>query len=63
MASFYILLVSILVGSNLARSKKRKNSYKDKKYVVQFKEGEKVKCTVEDGKGHTEQEDMLYEDV
>ena len=63
LASFYILLVGILVGSNLGMKRMRRNISPEKKYVVQFKEGEKVKCRVVDGNGHNEEEIMLFEEV
>ena len=62
-ASFYILLVGILVGSNLGMKSRRRKPSLEKKYVVQFKEGEKVKCGLVDGKGHNEEDIMLFEDV
>ena len=53
---FYIILVGVLVGTNLGMSKKRRKKAmdKDKEYVVQFKEGEGVKCEVVEGRdnGH-----------
>ena len=63
MASFYVLLVVMLVGTNLGIVKGGKKTPIDKKYVMQFREGEKVKCEVTGGKKNKEGGNKLVEDV
>ena len=63
-ASFYMLLVILLVGTNLGMSRRRrKKTSMDKRYALQFKEGEGVKCTVVDEKIKTEEDGALIEDL
>ena len=62
-AVFYIILVALLVGTNLGPAKKRMKTSMDKTYVVQFKEGEGVKCEVVEGREKTEEEFRLVENV
>ena len=62
-ASFYLILVIVLVGTNLGMARKRRKTNRDKKYVVQFKEGEGVKCEVVEGREKTEEEFRLVENV
>ena len=63
MASFYVLLVVMLVGTNLGIVKGRRKTPIDKEYVMQFREGEKVKCEVVGGKKNNEAECKLVEAV
>ena len=57
-----MLLVVMVVGTNLGIVKGRRKKPIDKDYVMQFREGEKVKCEVVGVKGKKEVENVL-EDV
>ena len=62
-ASFYLILVIVLVGTNLGMARKRKKTTMDKKYVVQFTEGEGVKFEVVEGSDMKKDEQSLCEYV
>ena len=53
----------MLVGTNLGIVKGRRKTPIDKEYVMQFREGEKVKCEVVGGKTNKEAESKLVENV
>jgi hypothetical protein len=52
----------MLVGTNLGIVKGRRKTPIDNEYVMQFREGEKIKCEVV-GKTYKEEESVLVEDV
>ena len=52
MTSFYVMLV----GTNLRIGKGRRKTSIDKEYVIQFRDGKKVKCQVVEGMKNKEGE-------
>ena len=53
----------MLVGTNLGIVKGRRKTPIDKEYVMQFREGEKVKCEVVGGRKNKEGENKFVKDV